>query len=126
MIKLVIDMNLSPEWVPVFKETGWQAIHWSEIGAASAPDAQIMAWAASHDHVVFTHDLDFGALLAASGAHGPSVIQIRHEDTRPGTIGLMVIAAIQATLADLRNGALVTVHPKRMRIRILPLRPRSI
>ncbi len=121
MIKLLIDMNLSPEWVGVLQESGWEAIHWSEIGAADAPDSRIMAWANTHDHVVFTHDLDFGALLAASGANGPSVIQIRHEDTRPITMGPIVVAAIEANLIDLKNGALVTVLPKRMRSRVLPL-----
>jgi predicted nuclease of predicted toxin-antitoxin system len=125
MIKLVIDMNLSPEWAHLFEEIGWQATHWSKIGASNAPDTEMMAWAKTHFCIVFTHDLDFGALLAASGEHGPSVIQIRHEDTRPETMGQMVITAIQANLADLRNGALVTVHPKRMRTRILPLHPNA-
>jgi len=32
---------------------------------------------------VFTHDLDFGDILAATGAEAPSVIQVRTEDTTP-------------------------------------------
>ena len=37
-IKLVIDMNLSPDWVPVLNDHGWQAIHWSAIGDPRASD----------------------------------------------------------------------------------------
>jgi hypothetical protein len=37
MIKLVIDMNLSPTWVHVFDQAGMEAIHWSKVGEANAP-----------------------------------------------------------------------------------------
>lgn len=57
-IKLLIDMNLSPQWVRTFEDNGWHALHWSDVGAATAPDRAIMAWALDHEYVVFTHDLD--------------------------------------------------------------------
>jgi len=38
---------------------------------------------AANGFVLLTHDLDFGAILASSGANIPSVIQIRTEDLRP-------------------------------------------
>jgi len=42
-----------------------------------------MAWAREHVHVVFTHDLDFGTLLALTRASGPSVIQVGSQDVLP-------------------------------------------
>jgi predicted nuclease of predicted toxin-antitoxin system len=63
-MKLLVDMNLSPEWVAVLKEAGWETEHWSKVGDPRAADSEIMAWATKHGHVVFTHDLDFGSLLA--------------------------------------------------------------
>jgi predicted nuclease of predicted toxin-antitoxin system len=36
-----------------------------------------MNYAAVNGYTVFTHDLDFGAMLAKTGAKKPSVIQIR-------------------------------------------------
>jgi len=27
-MKLLVDMNLSPEWVGVLKEAGWETVHW--------------------------------------------------------------------------------------------------
>jgi predicted nuclease of predicted toxin-antitoxin system len=43
-----------------------------------------MRFAQDHDWVVFTHDLDFGALLAHTRAGKPSVFQIRARDVSPG------------------------------------------
>ncbi len=63
-VRLVIDMNLSVEWVSELAQNGWSAVHWSTIGDPRADDAVIMAWALAHGCVVFTHDLDFGTMLA--------------------------------------------------------------
>jgi len=38
-------MNLSPEWVAFLHGHGFDAVHWSAIGAGNAPDAEIMRWA---------------------------------------------------------------------------------
>jgi len=37
-MKLLIDMNLSPGWVEVFKQQGLEALHWSAVGDPRAPD----------------------------------------------------------------------------------------
>ncbi len=51
-MKLRLDMNLSPVWTEVLQDHGWSAKHWSEIGVASAPDAEIMAWAKANGYCV--------------------------------------------------------------------------
>jgi len=48
------------------------------------PVVRFMLWAKANGHLLFTHDLDFGAILAATEAEGPSVIQIRAQDISPG------------------------------------------
>ena len=96
-VPLVIDMNLSPEWVSELAAHGWSAVHWSTVGNPTAEDAVIMDWAKSSSRVVFTHDLDFGTMLALTHAVGPSVLQVRPQSTLPEDIGPMVIAALQNT-----------------------------
>jgi len=81
-----------------------------------------MDFARTRGYVVLTHDLDFGAILAATHGSKPSVVQIRSEDVSPDTIGKQVVAALQQTALDLELGALLTVNPGRIRLRILPLR----
>lgn len=38
-MKLLIDMNLSPDWVEVLATEGLEAVHWSKVGSSSAADA---------------------------------------------------------------------------------------
>jgi predicted nuclease of predicted toxin-antitoxin system len=120
-VPLVLDMNLSPEWVEELARHGWSAVHWSTVGDPSAEDSVIMAWALANGHVVFTHDLDFGAMLALTHAVGPSVLQVRGQSTLPEDIGPAVIAALRQHDASLAAGALVVVDLKKTRVRILPI-----
>lgn len=83
-----------------------------------------MAYAHANDYVVLTHDLDFGAILAATHGEKPSVAQIRAEDVSPEVIGKQVIVALQQMASELEEGALITVDPNRTRVRVLPLWPR--
>jgi predicted nuclease of predicted toxin-antitoxin system len=120
-VKLVIDMNLSPEWVEVLQRHGWDAVHWSSVGNPRATDPEIMAWARAAPRVLFTHDLDFGAILAATRAEGPSVFQVRTQDVTPAHLEPLVVAALRSHEAALQDGALVTVDETRSRVRILPI-----
>lgn len=115
-------MNLSPAWVEVFEAAGHTALHWSQVGPITAPDETIMEWARANDSIVFTHDLDYGALLYATKTSAPSVIQLRCEDVRPATMESSVLAALNASGKDLLSGALVTIDPGKRRVRTLPFR----
>ena len=84
-----------------------------------------MAYAKTNDLVVLTHDLDFGAILAATHGEKPSVVQIRAEDTSPEEIGASVVAALRQLAGELEAGALVTIEPGRSRVRLLPLPRRN-
>jgi predicted nuclease of predicted toxin-antitoxin system len=120
-MKLLVDMNLSPRWVDLFIGAGLEAAHWAALGLRTASDAEIMSYARTHDYVVLTHDLDFGAILAATQGQKPSVVQIRADDVNPEAIGPSVLSAIGQAAAELESGALLTVDPDRARLRILPL-----
>lgn len=120
-LSILIDMNLSPEWVPFLEQAGWPATHWSTVGAIDAEDAVLMAWALAYGYAVFTHDLDFGTMLALTHASGPSVIQVRGQRVLPEQIGTLILAAIRQYAAELESGALVVVEESKNRVRILPL-----
>ena len=119
-MKLLIDMNLSPKWVEELKQGGWDAVHWSVVGDPQATDNAIMEWARANGYVVFTHDLDFGALLAATRVQGPSVIQIRTQDVMPQSLGSRMVQILRQYQPVLEKGALVTVDETKSRVRILP------
>ena len=121
-MKVLIDMNLSPEWVNVFEQHGLHAIHWRGVGDPRAADSTIMTWARENGYVVFTRDLDFGTLLATTNAQGPSVIQIRAKDIMPQTLGKLLVNIINQHESELKSGVLLTVTEDRVRLRTLPFK----
>ncbi len=77
------------------------------------------------DHAVLvTHDLDFSAILAASGDRAPSVIQIRLHDLTAPSVGLAIARVVAEYGQLLQDGALVSVREAGARVRVLPLRER--
>jgi predicted nuclease of predicted toxin-antitoxin system len=92
------------------------------VGAPNATDVELMRRARELDSLVLTHDLDFSAILAATGGDKPSVIQIRADALSPEDIGSSVLAALALLESELRAGALLTIEPARTRVRLLPLR----
>jgi predicted nuclease of predicted toxin-antitoxin system len=121
-VKLLIDMNLSPIWVDFIWSAGIEAAHWASVGEHDAPDVDIMAYAAAEDYIVLTHDLDFGAILAATNGAWPSVVQFRASNLSPGTIGRHLLDALRHMEAEIEQEALLTIEPARARMRLLPLR----
>lgn len=90
------------------------------------PYLEIMAFAGARNYVVRTPDLDFGAILAATHGQKPGVVQIRADDLSADDLSLDVmgkhlIAALCQMKSELEEGALLTVDPKRIRLRVLPL-----
>jgi predicted nuclease of predicted toxin-antitoxin system len=120
-MKLLVDMNLSPKWVTLLHDSGWEAVHWSAVGQPTARDSEIMTFAAANDYVVLTHDLDFSAILAVTHGKKPSVIQIRSEDVSAEFIGKQTVTALGHMQAELEAGALLTVEPGRTHLRSLPI-----
>ncbi len=124
-MKILLDMNLTPKWRIPLVEAGHDVVHWSEIGAPDAPDTTLMEWARQNDHIIFTNDLDYGALLYVTGATSPSVLQARSDDVRPAALSDSILRSLASAEEELKKGALVTVDLQRHRVSILPLRRKS-
>ena len=76
-MKVLSDVNLPPAWAQVLAANRMDAVHWTAVGDPRAADDELTRYAREHGYVVFTHDLDFGTLLALTRAAGPSVLQVR-------------------------------------------------
>ncbi len=121
-MKILIDMNLSPAWVEALRRHGYEAAHWSTVGDPKAADATVMEWARDRAHVVFTHDLDFGAALAVTQDRGPSVLQFRTQDVSPESLVDRVVEMLGRFRNAIEDGALIVVDETKSRVRILPLK----
>lgn len=120
-MRLLIDMNLTPTWVEFFAFHGIEAVHWSAIGRATEPDAEIMKYAQSNSYVILTNDLDFGTLLAHTRNHSPSVILIRARLLIPRTIGQTILSILRQHQNAIETGALIIVDDYRHKLRLLPI-----
>jgi predicted nuclease of predicted toxin-antitoxin system len=116
-------MNLSPEWVGLLSARGWDACHWSQVGAPNALDSELLAFARKNSYVIITQDLDFSQLLFATQAAGPSVVLLRVDNEFDPELQAHVCDAIASVVEALENGGLLTISPKRVRLRHLPIAP---
>ena len=51
-MKILIDMNLSPDWVAVFGRYNIIAVHWSTVGDTREKDSVIMEWARTNGYIL--------------------------------------------------------------------------
>jgi len=121
-MKFLLDMNLSPNLATVLSQAGFQTIHWSDVGDPRATDRSILNWAMENNFSIITNDLDFGAILAASNADCPSVIQIRAQDVSPGHIAPIIFTVLEKYEKYIEDGALISVDETLSRARILPIK----
>jgi len=119
-MKIIVDVNLAVRWANMLSSRGIEAVHWITIGAANTQDVEIMSYARQNGYSVFTNDLDFSAILVSTRATGPSVIQIRAEDTRPEAHLDRVAEALIKYSAAIEQGTIITIDPHKTRMHILP------
>ena len=92
-----------------------------EILDPRAPDEDIIAEARRLGAVVISHDQDFSAILATTGATKPSLINVRVSYVDVDRIARNIEAAVRATTQDLEAGAIVTLDDAGIRIHDLPV-----
>ena len=121
-MKLVIDENLPPRWKSFLGRHGFDAGHWTEIGACGDPDTVIFDHAFENRGIIVTQDLDFTRLVATRGSTLPSVILLRVACPIPESCGTILVNILRTYGEQLEQGCLISVEPDRHRVRLLPLR----
>ena len=119
-MKIIVDVNLAVRWAALLSDRGIESVHWSSIGQANAKDIEIMSYARQNGYSVFTNDLDFSAILVSTRASGPSVIQIRADDTRPEAHFDRVADSLIKYTDAIEQGTIITIDSYRTRLHILP------
>ena len=121
MIRLILDQGLPRSTAELLRQDGWDVLHVAECGLSEAPDSLILQYAEANDRIVCTLDADFHALLAVSGATGPSVVRIRREGLRGPALASLLKQVWSRIAEPLETGALVTVTERAIRLRRLPI-----
>ena len=124
-MKLLLDQGLPRSAAKLLKAYKIDTIHVGEIGLWAAEDVEIIQKARESNCVVVTLDADFHSLLALSNASSPSVIRIRIEGLRAKALTELLLNVINECYEELQKGVAITVDSRRIRIRSLPLLPKS-
>jgi len=117
-------MGISPKTIEFLRQQGHDAVHLHQEGLDTLPDPEILRKAWQEGRILLTHDLDFGELLAASGARLPSVIIFRLKNMRPEQVN-RALSVILADYAEaLHAGYISSITEKQIRVRLLPVKSR--
>jgi len=120
-MNFLADMGISPRIVDFLQHLRHTAVHLQQQGLHRLKDPQILEKAREEGFILLTHDLDFGDLLAATGADLPSVVIFRLRNMRPEHVNRYLLKIISQYPEALEDGAIITVTEGRIRMRNLPL-----
>ncbi len=120
-MKFLADMGISPRTVNWLRNRGYDAIHLVEEGLERLPDDEILVKAKDEERIVLTVDLDFGYLLATSGAELPSVILFRLGNESYQIINERLDEILNLCAENLAAGAIISVTDETFRVRKLPI-----
>ena len=120
-MRILVDVNLSFRWADMLISEGIEAVYWDAIGAANAPDIEIMTYALANGYTVMTRDLDFSDILAATHGVQPSIVQIRTADARPEPLVKRIANTVTSLSAEIEQGTIISIDEHKTRINTLPL-----
>ena len=120
-MKFLVDMGISPRSAAFLRSLGHDAIHLHDAHLDRLSDASILIKALDEGRVVFTHDLDFGDLMAACEARLPSVIIFRLCNMSADRVN-RYLEIILANYQDrLVAGVVMSITEREIRVRSLPI-----
>ncbi|MHA6781467.1 DUF5615 family PIN-like protein [Pseudonocardia saturnea] len=121
-MRLLLDNNLSPRLVDALAPSGWDVVHVRSLHLHAASDPVVLRAALDDGRVLVSADTDFGTLLAASRATGPSVVLVRRvAGRRVEQLAGILLANLPQVEGELRDGCIVVVGDDSLRVRPLPI-----
>jgi len=120
-MRFLADMGISPQTVDFLQGLGHDAVHLHAQGLDRLEDSAILHKTREEGRILLTHDLDFGELMAASGARLPSVVILRLRNMRPERVNRYVQGIIDQHEESLTQGAIISVTEGQVRVRVLPI-----
>jgi len=120
-VRFLVEESLSARVAALLVRGSHDAVHVGDLGLLGAPDERVLAAAASAGRVLVSADTDFGELLALGRHPGPSIVIFRRSPHRPEQLATLLPGCLGEVEDNLLTGAVVIIHPDRVRVRWLPI-----
>ena len=120
-MRFLADMGISPNTVAMLSGLGYDALHLHEQGLDRLQDPLILQKARDEGRILLTHDLDFGELIAASGARLPTIVVFRLRNMHPERVNRYLDGILNQHAEALKQGAIISVTEGQIRVRVLPI-----
>jgi predicted nuclease of predicted toxin-antitoxin system len=120
-MRLILDQGVPSDAAALLLSLGHDCTHVGEAGMNRATNEEILAFALGRNAAVVTLDADFHAILAVSGAQGPSVIRIRMQGSGAVEVVGVVRGVLASFEAELKRGSLITVKALKTTCHRLPI-----
>jgi predicted nuclease of predicted toxin-antitoxin system len=120
-MRFLADMGISPQSVTFLQGLGHDAEHLHVQGLERLEDSAILGKAREEGRILLTHDLDFGELIAASGARLPSIVVFRLRNMSPEKVNRYLESIVSQHRELLEQGAIISVTEGQIRARVLPI-----
>jgi predicted nuclease of predicted toxin-antitoxin system len=108
-LRLLANMNISPETVSALREKGIDVVRVSQILAMTSSDREILELARRENRIVVTQDLDFSSLLALGGFNRTSLIILRMTVSDPEAVTRKLLDLLPELQDMLAKGCAVSV-----------------
>lgn len=114
-MKLLVDACVAGPVVEALRAGGHDVVAVADW-LRDPGDEEILRMAAAEQRVVVTRDKDFGTLAVLHGKSHAGIVQLRRLRLREQPAACL--SALLTHADDLENGAIVTVLPGRLRVRL--------
>ena len=121
VLRLLLDQGVPRDAAALLRTAGFICEHVGELEMSRAEDVEILGLARQRQAIVVTLDADFHAILAVSGAAGPSAIRLRLQGLNGPRIADLVVRVVHRFVEELRQGCLITVKLRKTTCHRLPI-----
>lgn len=121
-MRFLADMGVALRVVAWLRVEGHDVVHLREENLHTLPDLEIFEKAISENRILLTFDLDFGEVVALSGARSPGTVIFRLRNTTTPHVIDRLRNVLEQSTKDLEDGAIVVVEETRHRVRRPPYR----
>jgi predicted nuclease of predicted toxin-antitoxin system len=117
-LAILADQCVGIPILQALEGAGFDVVRSSDVLPASAPDADVLSLAVRQQRILLTEDTDFGEMVVRMGFSALGIIRLDLEGLSRNERVERAVNALRQ-IGDQAKGALVTVGPKRTRIRRL-------